>query len=404
MNPSVLLPAFPKQVENWWWEQARQKWSEMGEEKMLNLMRREIVEQSDRFNKDRSFDPSAYGSRDLSILAYGNFYFSRTWMAMTFAVGEAFTRCNWQPPVHGPLRILDLGCGTGASGFSTLYLLRNLGVKNPIELHTWDYSGKSLSYLQELGRACSDLWPNVKIVGRRMDLRELEKERRPKKFDLILLGYSLNELIEEMEIQTRMNWIDKISQFSKHRGAIVLTEPAESEICKSLHDLSAQVSENKQLKLLAPYFNGMPCPMHARGAKFFSHEVRKYPPLITVERINRPLNLEIREVKFGLSILSPTAPPQEEVGANLFRVISPVRKRKGAISLLGMASNGIEYLYEFQRRNLSKDEIDLLMYLERGDILRVSEKFIESHSENRIRLKSPSELVGEFVPRLKNKN
>ena len=144
--------------------------------------------------------------------------------------------------------------------------------------------------------------------------------------------------------------------------------------------------------------------MHARGAKFFSHEVRKYPPLITVERINRPLNLEIREVKFGLSILSPTAPPQEEVGANLFRVISPVRKRKGAISLLGMASNGIEYLYEFQRRNLSKEEIDLLMYLERGDILRVSEKFIESNSENRIRLKSPSELVGEFVPRLKNKN
>ena len=38
------------------------KWSEMGEEKMLNLMRREIVEQSDRFNKDRSFDPSAWES------------------------------------------------------------------------------------------------------------------------------------------------------------------------------------------------------------------------------------------------------------------------------------------------------------------------------------------------------
>ena len=33
----------------------------------------EIVRQSDRFNKSRDFDPSAYGARDLSLLAYGNF-------------------------------------------------------------------------------------------------------------------------------------------------------------------------------------------------------------------------------------------------------------------------------------------------------------------------------------------
>ena len=75
---------------------------------MLNLMRREIVEQSDRFNKDRSFDPSAYGSRDLSILAYGNFYFSRTWMAMTLQ-SEKLLR-----DATGSLRYRDL------CGYSTL--------------------------------------------------------------------------------------------------------------------------------------------------------------------------------------------------------------------------------------------------------------------------------------------
>ena len=56
--------------------------------------------------------------------------------------------------------------------------------------------------------------------------------------------------------------------------------------------------------------------------QFFSHEVRKYPPLITVERINRPLNLEIREVKFNIDLSLPLL----LVGVNLFRVISPVRK------------------------------------------------------------------------------
>jgi len=61
MKPTLTLPSFPKAVEEWWWMQANQKWPEIGEEKRLNLIRQEIVEQSDRFNKDRTFDPSSYG-------------------------------------------------------------------------------------------------------------------------------------------------------------------------------------------------------------------------------------------------------------------------------------------------------------------------------------------------------
>ena len=76
MKPTVKLPPYPKDIENWWWIQVRQKWSELSEDKIINLIRKEIVAQSDRFNKSRLFLPQSYGSRDLSILAYGNFFFA----------------------------------------------------------------------------------------------------------------------------------------------------------------------------------------------------------------------------------------------------------------------------------------------------------------------------------------
>ena len=53
-----------------------------------------------------------------------------------------------------------------------------------------------------------------------------------------------------------------------------------------------------------------PCPLAMNQSKYFSHEVRKFKPSETVEKINRPLNLEIREVKFGLSMIG-TAHPRE---------------------------------------------------------------------------------------------
>ncbi|MAN38124.1 MAG: hypothetical protein CMI21_11010, partial [Opitutae bacterium] len=108
----MRLPPYPRALEEWWWEQATSKWPDWGKEKLLNSIRREVVEQSDRFNKTRSFESGSYGSRDLSILSYGNFFFPRTWQATQYGLAEAYCLRNWRVPRKGPLRILDLG-GTG---------------------------------------------------------------------------------------------------------------------------------------------------------------------------------------------------------------------------------------------------------------------------------------------------
>ena len=170
--------------------QVCQKWPELSEDKLLNLIRKEIVQQSDRFNKFRDFNSDAYGKRDLSILAYGNFYYPRTWTAMSFAAAEAFYVRGWSPPKKGPVRILDLGSGTGASGLSCMHFLHNQGIENHMQLEAVDYSSKSLVFVKKLHAAKREFWSNSRISTTRMDLNFPFNESNRKRYDLIPLGYA----------------------------------------------------------------------------------------------------------------------------------------------------------------------------------------------------------------------
>ena len=401
MQPTVILPVFPSSIEEWWWREAVQRWSEMSEDKLLNLFRQEIVKQSDRFNKFRDFDAEAYGKRDLSVLAYGNFYFSRTWTAMTFAMAEAYCFRSWNPPKKGPVRILDMGAGTGASGLSCLHYLRSRGVENHLQLEAVDYSSKSLAFLKKLHGSRNDLWTDSRVTTTRQDLKFSTSEDSRKKYDLILLGYSLNELLEEEgEDSNYGQLLSSLPDLLKSNGMAIITEPAQSDICHLLQrKCSDLVHGNQNLYLHAPYFNGMSCPLAANQSKYFSHEVRKFTPPETVEKINRPLNLEIREVKFGLTIIGTTQPRELGKENQVCRIISPLKKRKGTVSFIGMASDGNEYTYEFQRRDLQKEELNDLMAFVRGDIVEISAIDVDEKLD-RIRLQKIEQIHPLFMPRL----
>ena len=401
MHPTALIPSFPNALEDWWWMQACQKWPQLNEDKLLHLIRKEIVQQSDRFTKFRDFDEEAYGKRDLSILAYGNFYFPRTWTAMSFALAEAFHVRGWNPPQKGPVKILDLGSGTGASGLSCLHYLHSQGIENHLQLEALDYSSKSLVFVKKLHSANHGLWPDSRISTTRMDLNFAFDEKNRKRYDLILLGYSLNELLdEEGDDSNYRQLLFCLPSLLKKKGLVIITEPAQAEICHALHQNCAKLTkEDPIVSLHAPYFNGMTCPLAEKQSKYFSHEVRKMNPPLIMDKINRPLNLEVREIKFALSILGTNKPKDLGHRQQVCRIISPVKKRKGTVSFIGMAGNGEEYTYEFQRRNLQKEELRDLLCLNRGDILKLSDTLVNPDRSNRIRLQKMEQISPLFMPR-----
>ena len=400
MTPTTSLPPFPDSLEDWWWNQATLKWPGYSEDKLLNAIRREIVEQSDRFNKTRSFDPNSYGSRDLSILSYGNFFFSRTWQAMAFALSEAYFLREWKAPRKGPLRILDLGSGSGASGLASLFLLRQWGLKNPMSLEAWDYSGKSLATMKNLHQSCMGLWPDSKVFTTRKDLSNDLPPPNARKFDLILLGFALNEIHQETESRSRTEWLKQVLHHLKPGGFLIMMDPAGTDSCMNLQEDSHVLTQgDSRINLHAPYFNGLPCPFFVQKSKYYSHEVRSIYPTRTVQKINSPLHLETREVKFGFSILSKAEVPALPLGPGRCRLVSPVRKRKGTISFVGIGSDGKEYRYELQRRDLKKDETKRILFLQRGDVLEI-QGIVPGKDERQVRLPSSQAISLLFAPRI----
>ena len=165
---------------------------------------------------------------------------------------EAYFFRNWKAPRKGPLRILDLGSGSGASGLASLFLLRKWGLTNPMTLEAWDYSGKSLAMMKNLHRTCLELWPDSKVFTTRKDLTNDLPPSQARKFDLILIGYSLNEIHQETDGGNRSDWLQQVKHL-KQGGFVIIMDPAGSDTCLNLqadsHALTQEIQKLNRMLL-----------------------------------------------------------------------------------------------------------------------------------------------------------
>lgn len=371
MNGCFKIPAYPQAMESWWWQRSLNNWPEVSELRIMNHIRDEIVVQSDRFNKDRIFSPQSYSSRTLSILAYGNFFFPRTWLQNTLVLAEAIDLRGWEAPKKGSIRVLDLGAGSGPAGLAALRLLRERGIANRIELRAIDYSSKSLDQLKSIHAENGNLWPNTSLKTERFDLRKARPNTSSNSYDLVLMSSSLNEIAEGKDSRQMATSLAWISEGLKPGGFLIIVEPALKQACDRLHEASLGLGK-ASLHLHGPYFNGAPCPFVLSGAQYHSHEVRRRKPPAIVQRLNQPLGLSINDNKFGFILLSRKKPISFEQDPSVLRLVSPVIKKKGVYAFVGIGGDAKERNYEIQNRDLSAPEHrELIKALERGDVLRL---------------------------------
>lgn len=396
--PTANISPYPEEIEQWWWNKANDQWPDAEESKIRRMLQEEIVIQSDRFNKERHFTPKSYGSRDLSILAYGNFYFPRTWTHLSYVLAEALDLREWTPPRKGPLTILDLGCGSGAASLAALRTLRDRGVENPIELRTIDYSGKSLGYFRNLHSGLYQLWPGSKVETKRADLCGNIPNRHRDKYDLILLGSTLNEIIPEDEPEIYASKLGEVASLLKPSGFLVVVEPALKEGCQRLQKAAAMVSEGGQVHLHAPYFNGKGCPLVNADSPFHSHEVRSWKVPQVAKKINEPLGLNLIDLKFGFVLLSKKPQRLFDATPTIFRLVSPVNKRRGLYFFVGITTENSERTYEIQTRDLESGDREFVESLQRGDVLELKEH-VPLGDGKRIRIPNARAIETLFAPR-----
>jgi hypothetical protein len=71
-----------------------------------------------------------------------------------------------------------------------------------------------------------------------------EKKQR---FDLILLGYSMNEILQNSELNERVDWMKQILGMLSTSGSVLVVEPAEKEVCNNLHETTAFFLRKKRM-------------------------------------------------------------------------------------------------------------------------------------------------------------
>jgi len=359
---------YPPAMEKWWKEQVG-----LSDVHTLENLHRNASVLSDHFTVKRDKGFPDYFKKPGHLLAYGIYFHPQSWARIRFPLLEAIQYHHWKIPEEKPLSILDVGSGPGSASLGALQLLTALNPGVKLEATAVDQSPHALDALRRSHADLRTLWPGSTVSTQAKNLRHRDTffYGGTRRFDLVLLSFSLNEFfvgrpIEEIAEQLKA----ACRKLLKKRGLLIILEPALKETSRNLRTITEQLLEAGDLYAWGPYLHQGPCPFQVAG-KFWCHEVRSWQPPRSMEYVNRRLQRKIHELKYSFVTLSPTPPPGTPPNAQHFRMVSPMSRMKGHFLMTGVAGDGQEHVYELLFRNLDATQKKTLRKMERGDFLKV---------------------------------
>jgi len=260
------------------------------------------------------------------------------------------------------IRVLDLGCGTGASTLAAAHLLNHLSPS----LHAVDRSTTALTALRQVFDSCRSLWPAATLEIHASDARA---DGLTGAFDLILACFTLNELFSDAQEPHAERWLHQQLDRLAPQGALVILEPAGTITCERLQRFRNRIAGKPGFSIAAPCLHQKPCPMLGANCGF-CHDVRSWRVPDSVNLINRRLFRSVHDLKHGLLIVQRATPPRE-TQASLFRMVGPINRDKARVATYGCCGDGTLRKIEQMTRGLSRPQIDALASHERGDCLRL---------------------------------
>lgn len=359
-------PSFPIELEELLLELCRAKLGVADRESVLQALEPAAARLSDLFTVDRAPGFEGYGNDADLLLAYLLFFFPQTYIRTLFVLFELaeFRRVLLPPPSAAPVRVLDLGSGTGAAGLAVASWLSGQGAQS-VEMLALDRSAQSLRLQQEILSAGKAFWPGVSL---RTQCGDLLRPGVEGPWDVVVASFSLNEALEGRRDADAGQWLGRTLGQLAPGGFLLVVEPATQAAAGRLVALRDQVAASGSAQILGPCLHAAPCPM--RGADGgWCHEVRRWQIPETLEILNRRLFRPIQFLKFSFLALARTRNLASAPDPWRVRLVAPMNSQKGAIRTFGCGADGQLRPFEIQTRGLSRAEVEGLLAVERGDIL-----------------------------------
>jgi ribosomal protein RSM22 (predicted rRNA methylase) len=365
-EPSRL---YARALESWWLTEAAGRMKLRDPAAVLAQLEPLVSELSDSFTTERAAGFAAYARRPFAWLAYSLFYFPQTFMRVQWILQEAARRLQAAPSPDRltPLRVLDLGSGTGAATAAWLATWpRSPNVA--IDLTAVDASDGALDLMEGLIHGNRALFGDVDLTVRCADLRS-EIRRLPGDWDVVLISYALNEAFHDASDHEIRSWWRLLTDRLAPGGLLIVCEPlvlGGTPLVVRLREWA--LTPDTGVQVVAPCLHQYDCPM-SDGASGWCHDVRRWRVAESVQSLNRRLFRSVFDLKYSfLALIKQPVPTDDDAGTA--RLVAPVYPEKGRWSFRGCAADGCLRTYEVLQRTLDRQGQDAVDALERGDVVQ----------------------------------
>lgn len=356
---------YPVELATWWLAAARRE-TGLDEDACLMSLEADVAQLSDLFTTDRPATFRDYAADTRLRLAYGLFFFPQTFIRVRLIAREWLAAAG--VPKARPLRVLDLGCGTGASTLAVAHALQ----PHALNLTAVDHSPESLACLGRIFADLAPLWPDATLATR---VGHAAQDGLSGPFDLIVASFVLNELFPPPGDQACQTWLAAQLARLAPDGALMIVEPAGQATSPRLQRLRNMLAFGGMARILAPCPHNRPCPMIG-AACGWCHDVRRWRVPDTVNRLNRRLFRSVHDLKHSLLVLTrPDAavPPTPWHGdPACFRMIGPMSRVKGRLVTRGCCGDGALRDVELMTRGMTRPQENVLTGWDRGDRVRAT--------------------------------
>jgi SAM-dependent methyltransferase len=243
-------------------------------------------------------------------------------------------------PAAPRLRVLDIGAGLGAT---SLGLARALaGEQRELAVTAVERDAGALAFFRDLSTETNRLGDEFATIE--LDARSGALGKLPDgPFDVVLLGFVLNELFaeqgDEARIAARAELLVALAGRLAPGGVIIALEPALKEVTRALMAVRDVLAARAGAPfVLAPCVRKGPCPM-LEGERDWCHEHLSLALPQSLVKVARGAGLRWEGLSYAALVLGD-APRASEPG--LVRIVSERLESKGKLELYGCGEQGIQ--------------------------------------------------------------